>query len=56
MAHGVGAFGNDPEEIADLFKDSLARDFRDAFEHAVFAIADWSAQRRFIGPFERAFA
>ena len=55
-AWGCGAFGNDPEEIADLFKLVLAGEFRDAFEHVVFAITDWSAQRRFIGLFERAFA
>lgn len=25
------------------------------FDEVVFAITDWSAERRFIGPFERAF-
>ena len=54
-AWGCGAFGNDTPEIAQLFKDVLTRDFRGFFAWIVFAITDWSADRRFIGPFHTAF-
>ena len=54
-AWGCGAFGNDGDLVARLFRKSLEVDFRGAFEHVVFAIKDWSNDRRFIGPFNRAF-
>ncbi|HEX6828499.1 MAG TPA: TIGR02452 family protein, partial [Burkholderiales bacterium] len=54
-AWGCGAFGNDGHEIARLFRESLAKDFRGAYRRVVFAILDWSPERRFIGPFEKAF-
>lgn len=54
-AWGCGAFGNDPLEIATLFRAALAGPYRDAFAEVVFAILDWSASRTFIGPFERVF-
>jgi uncharacterized protein (TIGR02452 family) len=54
-AWGCGAFGNDAEEIADLFRAALTGRFGDVFARVVFAITDWSADRRFIGPFQRAF-
>lgn len=54
-AWGCGAFGNDPAEIAPLFRCALREDFAGAFRHVVFAIADWSAEARFIGPFRDAF-
>ena len=54
-AWGCGAFGNEPGQIADLFKDALSLEFSDAFEHVLFAIPDWSDDCRFIGPFHRAF-
>jgi hypothetical protein len=49
-------FGNDGEEIAGLFRQALGRRFHGAFARVVFAVLDWSEDRRFIGPFERAFA
>lgn len=54
-AWGCGAFGNDAGEIANLFRNALEADFRGAFERVVFAVADWSEDERFIGPFLRAF-
>lgn len=54
-AWGCGAFGNDGELVAQLFRRSLEVDFRGAFEHVVFAVTDWSNDQRFIGPFSRAF-
>jgi uncharacterized protein (TIGR02452 family) len=55
-AWGCGAFGNDSEEIAELFHDALTGPCRGWFTDVVFAILDWSEERRFIGPFERRFA
>jgi uncharacterized protein (TIGR02452 family) len=55
-AWGCGAFGNDPLRTARDFKDALAGRFEGAFQDVVFAIADWSPERRFLGPFRDAFA
>lgn len=54
-AWGCGAFGNDGNEVAALFRKALTENFRGAYRHVVFAIVDWSDERRFIGPFEAAF-
>lgn len=55
-AWGCGVFKNDPAEIAELFAAALHGPFRGAFATIVFAILDSSPERRFIGPFEHAFA
>jgi uncharacterized protein (TIGR02452 family) len=55
-AWGCGAFRNDPERTAEDFKDALENDFRGCFLEVVFAITDWSPQRRFLGPFRDVFA
>lgn len=54
-AWGCGVFGNDPQEVAELFRAALAGDFRGAFERVVFAVVDWSDDEYFIGPFRQAF-
>ena len=54
-AWGCGAFGNDGKVIAGLFRKALAHNFSGAFEKVVFAITDWSEEKRFIGPFFDAF-
>lgn len=54
-AWGCGAFGNDGDEIAGLFRRALDGPFKGAYQRVAFAIVDWSAERRFIGPFERVF-
>lgn len=54
-AWGCGAFGNDPERTARDFRAALEGPAGHAFRHVVFAIADWSAERRFLGPFARVF-
>ena len=55
-AWGCGAFGNDPVQTAADFRLLLA-DRRDAgFRDVVFAISDWSPERRFLGPFRSEFA
>lgn len=53
-AWGCGAFGLDREMMAGIFRDALSGPFRGVFDEVVFAITDWSDERRFIGPFERA--
>jgi len=55
-AWGCGAFRNDGHEIAGLFAKALGESFRGAYRHVVFAIVDWSHERKFIAPFERVFA
>jgi uncharacterized protein (TIGR02452 family) len=55
-AWGCGAFGNDPASTAAHFRDALAGPFLGAFRKVVFAIADWSPERRFLGPFRDTFA
>ena len=55
-AWGCGAFGNDGTEIAALFRKALEENFKGAYSQVIFAIVDWSEEKRFIGPFQRAFA
>jgi uncharacterized protein (TIGR02452 family) len=54
-AWGCGVFRNDPEIIAELFREALLTRFTGCFRVVVFAILDWSADRHFIGPFEEQF-
>jgi uncharacterized protein (TIGR02452 family) len=55
-AWGCGAFGNDGNLISRLFRSALEGEFSGVFQHVVFAITDWSEERKFVGPFEAAFA
>ena len=55
-AWGCGAFGNDPERTARDFRTALETEFAGSFSDVVFAISDWSPERRFLGPFRDAFA
>lgn len=50
-AWGCGAFGNDPWRTARDFRSALEQEFAGAFHSVVFAIADWSKERRFLKPF-----
>lgn len=50
-AWGCGAFRNDVRRTAIDFRRSLDEDFSGAFAEVVFAITDWSPDRRFLGPF-----
>ncbi len=54
-AWGCGAFGNDGHEIAKLFHRALEQNFKGSYRQVVFAIVDWSRDRKFIGPFQNAF-
>ena len=55
-AWGCGAFGNDIKRTASDFRSSLESDLGRAFSDITFAIADWSAERRFLGPFRDVFS
>jgi uncharacterized protein (TIGR02452 family) len=55
-AWGCGAFGNDSHRTAIDFRQALENEFRGTFSDVVFAITDWSAERRFLGPFRDVFA
>lgn len=55
-AWGCGAFGNDPFQTARDFRAALEGDFRGAFSDVVFAVTDWSPDRKFLGPFRTVFS
>ena len=55
-AWGCGAFGNDPYRTAFDFRNALETDFKGHFSDVVFAITDWSPERRFLGPFRDVFS
>jgi uncharacterized protein (TIGR02452 family) len=55
-AWGCGAFRNDVRRAATDFRQALENEFNGAFSDVVFAIADWSPERRFLGPFREVFA
>jgi len=55
-AWGCGAFGNDGRLIARLFREAIDGEFHGVFQEIVFAITDWSDDKKFIGPFQKAFA
>jgi uncharacterized protein (TIGR02452 family) len=55
-AWGCGAFGNDSQLIARLFRQAFEKEFRGVFERVVFSVTDWSDGQQFIGPFLSQFA
>jgi len=50
-AWGCGAFGNDPQTTALDFREAIENDYLGAFSDVVFAITDWSPERKFLTPF-----
>ncbi len=54
-AWGCGVFGGDLIATAAAFREALSGKFRGDFSDVVFAIADWSPERRFLKPFREAF-
>jgi len=55
-AWGCGAFRNDPQTTALAFRQALEGDFDGAFSDVVFAVTDWSPERRYLGPFRDVFS
>ena len=55
-AWGCGAFANDARRTAIDFRHALEHVYDGAFSDVVFAIADWSPERKFLGPFREVFA
>jgi uncharacterized protein (TIGR02452 family) len=54
-AWGCGAFGGDPVTTATYFKEALLGPYLGNFSDVVFAVTDWSSERKFLGPFRDAF-
>jgi uncharacterized protein (TIGR02452 family) len=54
-AWGCGAFGNDARRTARDFRSALEGEFAGAFSDVVFAVTDWSSERRFLSPFRDVF-
>ncbi len=54
-AWGCGAFHNDVRRTALDFRDALENDFRGVFSRVIFAITDWSPERKYLGPFHDVF-
>lgn len=55
-AWGCGAFRNDPRHTAQDFRNALETRYAYVFKTVVFAVTDWSTERRFLGPFRDVFA
>ncbi|MBX3420075.1 MAG: TIGR02452 family protein [Pirellulaceae bacterium] len=55
-AWGCGAFSNDAYRTAIDFRQALENEVSGAFSDIVFAITDWSPERRFLEPFRAVFA
>jgi uncharacterized protein (TIGR02452 family) len=53
-AWGCGMFGNDPASTAKVFRELLEDEFLGCFGEVVFAVTDWSPERKFLGPFANA--
>jgi len=54
-AWGCGAFGNDPNRTAVDFREALETTYRGHFSDIVFAVTDWSPERKTLGPFRDVF-
>jgi uncharacterized protein (TIGR02452 family) len=54
-AWGCGVFKNDPEVLAELFREVLSVRFHGVFSRVVFAVLDGSEDRQIIGPFQERF-
>jgi uncharacterized protein (TIGR02452 family) len=55
-AWGCGAFGNDPNRTAADFREALETTYQGHFSEVVFAITDWSSERKTLGPFRDVFS
>ncbi len=54
-AWGCGVFHNDVQRTADDFRQALQSEFHGSLGDVVFAITDWSPERKYLGPFRDVF-
>lgn len=54
-AWGCGVFKNEPAQVAACFDHELRGAFAGVFREVVFAVLDWSEERRFVRPFVERF-
>lgn len=54
-AFGCGVFGNDPKEVANWWKMLLENEFKNVFEHVIFAVLDKHPDSNTIKPFKNLF-
>jgi uncharacterized protein (TIGR02452 family) len=54
-AWGCGVFGNNTQEVAELFHRALRERFRGVFSRIIFAVLDRSKDAQFIDPFRKLF-
>ncbi|MBX3232129.1 MAG: TIGR02452 family protein [Labilithrix sp.] len=54
-AWGCGVFKNDPAVVAGAYRSELDGAFAGVFDEVVFAVLDWSDDRRFVRPFAERF-
>ncbi len=54
-ALGVRSVRNDPVVTAQDFRAAFTTDYSGSFLEVVFAITDWSPERRFLGAFRDVF-
>ena len=56
-AWGCGVFGNEPGEVAGLFREALTTPpFAGAFSRVLFAVLDFSSELHTFGPFHKALS
>ena len=48
---GCGMFGSDPRATDKVFRGMLEGEFLGGFGEVIFAVTDWSPERKFLGPF-----
>lgn len=53
---GCGAYGHQLKQTAESLKQALLDEFAGDFDTIVFAVADWSPDRKFIRPFVETFS
>ena len=55
-AWGCGVFKNSPVVVAEAYQAAFRGPFAGVFQEVVFAVLDWSEDRRFVRPFAERFA
>jgi|GEM_PF-5060658 len=53
---GLRGFCHNPVNTAADFRHASEHEFRRTFSEVIFAMTDWLAERRFLGPFRELFS